>query len=119
MSTLMREAMWQHVAQLRHQPTDKRVRPLLGDRVVADTTAAVLVWEPRRVVPSYAFPAADVSADLVTEQPAAHGGGPPILHPGIPFAVHTTAGESFGVRAGDGIRAAAAFRPADPDLRGH
>ena len=41
---------------IRHTPTDRRVR---ADDVV-DTTRALLVWEPRRIVPSYAVPLADV-----------------------------------------------------------
>ena len=42
--------------QLRYQPTSKRVQVRLADAVVADTTRAVLVWEPMRVVASYALP---------------------------------------------------------------
>ena len=33
----------------------------MGDETVVDTTAALLVWEPKRVVPSYAIPDADIA----------------------------------------------------------
>ena len=85
---------------------------------MVDSTRAMLVWEPRRIVPSYAVPLDDVRAELV---PAAVAGAPaaPILHPGIPFAAHSTDGEAFDVEvAGDKLEQAA-FRPADPDLDGY
>jgi uncharacterized protein (DUF427 family) len=40
------------------------VRATLGHDTVVDSTRAVLLWEPRRVVPSYAVPRDDVRADL-------------------------------------------------------
>jgi hypothetical protein len=33
-------------------------------KTMMDSTCAVLVWEPRRVVPAYAVPTEDVQADL-------------------------------------------------------
>ncbi|MGZ5400077.1 MAG: hypothetical protein ACXWDM_08685, partial [Nocardioides sp.] len=42
----------------------------VGDTLVADTRAPVVVWEPRRVVPSYAVPVADVRAELVPAPPS-------------------------------------------------
>jgi uncharacterized protein (DUF427 family) len=42
-----------------------------------------------------------------------------VLHPGIPFSVHSTAGEPLSVRSGDNLREHAAFRPADPELNQH
>jgi uncharacterized protein (DUF427 family) len=118
MSTRMNEAMSRQRSELRHEPTEKRIRAMLGDRVVVDSTRALLVWEPRRIVPAYAVPLEDVRADLV---PVASGepGGPELLHPGIPFTVHSTAGESLSVSADGRVRAEAAFRPADPDLAGY
>ena len=50
---------------LRYEPTAKRVRVCLGGEPVADTREARLVWEPRRVVPTYAVPIAGLSAQLV------------------------------------------------------
>ncbi|MEQ4718588.1 DUF427 domain-containing protein [Nonomuraea sp. B19D2] len=45
--------------RVRVEPTAKRVRAYLGGRVVADTTAALLVWEVP-YYPTYYFPPADV-----------------------------------------------------------
>ncbi len=50
---------------LRYQPTAKRVRVSLAGEPVAVTTEAQLVWEPRRVVPTYAVPVAALTAQLV------------------------------------------------------
>jgi uncharacterized protein (DUF427 family) len=117
----MRDTMMRQLADLRHEPTEKRIRVVAGGDTVVDTTRAVLVWEPRRVVPSYAVPVEDLRAELV---PAASAGAPPpdrpaLLHPGIPFAVHSSGGEALTVRVGDEVREAAAFRPDDPDLSGY
>ena len=64
---------------LRYERTPKRVRAVLAGETLADSTAALLVWEPRRAVPAYAFPEADVRDDLLRASenpvPDAHGGG--------------------------------------------
>jgi uncharacterized protein (DUF427 family) len=112
----MRDAMAKNLADLRYEPTEKRVRAVLGGQVVVDTTRAVLVWEPRRVVPSYAVPVGEVRAELTAAPPVAAAGEPPILHPGIPFAVHSTDGQPMSIRVGEHSREAAAFQPADPEL---
>src|SRR5919108_235433 len=98
------------LAGLRYEPIEKRVR---ADAVV-DSTRAILVWEPRRIVPSYAVPAADIAAEL-SPAPATNGEAPGLLHPGIPFSVHTAAGEPVSI----GGRPGAGFRLADPDLDGY
>ena len=69
-------------SELRHEPIERRVR---ADDVV-DSTRAILVWEPRRVVPSYAVPTEDIAAELAPA-PAADREHPGVLHPGVPFAV--------------------------------
>ena len=46
--------------ELRFRSTLKRVRALLDGQPVADSSAAVLIWESRRLVPSYAVPVDDV-----------------------------------------------------------
>jgi uncharacterized protein (DUF427 family) len=111
--------MMRRLQELRHEPTEKRVRAMVGDHTVVDSRRAMLVWEPRRVVPEYAVPIEDVRGELV----AADGDLPvseaPILHPGIPFAVHSTDGEALDLRVGGEPRSAAAFRPADEDLAGY
>jgi uncharacterized protein (DUF427 family) len=112
---------------LRYEPTAKRIRVFLGGEPVADTREARLVWEPRRVVPTYAVPLASLTAQLV---PAGAESGAdedvgvrlpaissrPILDPTVPFDAHSCSGTAFDVIAGEDSGAAAAFRPDDPDL---
>ncbi len=81
---------------------------------IVDSTRAILVWEPRRVVPSYAVPVEDVHAEL-TEAPATSGQAKGVLHPGIPFSVHTAEGEPVSIDD----RVGAGFRLADADLAGY
>ena len=50
--------------QFRFEPVTKRIRAFHDGQPVLDTTQAALVWEPRRVVPMYAVPEADVAAAL-------------------------------------------------------
>jgi uncharacterized protein (DUF427 family) len=118
MSVNVGDEMMRLIGVLRHQPTDKWVRARLGDRIVVDSRAALLMWEPRRIVPTYAVPEADVRGELVPVEAAARSEAP-VLHPGIPFAAHSTPGRSFDVRVGDEVRERAAFRPADADLSGY
>ena len=110
----MRDHLAQALGELRHEPTERRVRASLGGQVIVDSTSAVLVWEPRRVVPSFAVPAEDIRAELAPASPS-NGDVAGILHPGIPFAVHTAAGEPVSIEDREG----AGFRFADPDLAGH
>ncbi len=113
--------------ELRYLPTLKHLTVRLGSALVADTAHAMLVWEPRRVVPTYAVPQRDVSASLVpaadrsgdTVNPVALGEGPPVLDPSSGFGAHTTGGESLDVIVGSATAANAAFRPEDPDLDGY
>ena len=118
MSLLMSDAMARLMGELRHEPIRKRIRARSGDRVVVDTTEALLVYEPRRVSPMYAVPESAVRARLVPRGPV-NPGGPGFLHPGIPFAVHSTDGESLSVDVDGRVHEDAAFRPADPDLAGY
>jgi uncharacterized protein (DUF427 family) len=106
----MRDLLGQARRELRYEPVEKRVR---ADAVV-DTTHPILVWEPRRVVPSYAVPAEDIRAELAPA-PAASRQAAGVLHPGIPFAVHTAAGEPVTIENREG----AGFRLADDDLTGY
>jgi len=98
-------------SELRYEPIERRVRATLGADTVVDSTRAILVWEPRRVVPSFAVPAADIRAEL-SPAPATDGEAAGVLHPGIPFAVHTAVGEPVSI----GDRLSAGFRLADEDL---
>ncbi|RZS37090.1 uncharacterized protein (DUF427 family) [Herbihabitans rhizosphaerae] len=116
-----------HLGELRHEPTRKHVRARAGSRTLVDSRRAVLVWEPKRVVPSYAVPVEDVNAVLepaenvrAEEHPVRlEAGGPPVLDPRTPFAAHTCDGVSLSVCAGQVRLDGAAFRPSDPDLADH
>jgi uncharacterized protein (DUF427 family) len=131
MSTRVRDVLFGALEALRHEPIEKRIRAVLGGEVVADTTRALLVWEPKRVVPTYAVPEEDLRVTLgplegdttPPEAVAAPGAlelaGRPVLDPGVPFAAHTAEGEPLTVRAGGEVREGAAFRPADPALEGY
>ena len=52
MAELVRQAM----SELRIHPIGKRVRAEVDGTTVVDSTSVMVVWEPRRVVPSYAVP---------------------------------------------------------------
>jgi uncharacterized protein (DUF427 family) len=130
MSSQIRTLMGSGFGLLRHEPTAKRIRAELGGETVVDSTRAVLVWEPRRVVPSYAVPAEDVRGELVPAGPAAAGPGGDVgvaladvtalrvLDPRVPFTVHSADGEMVDVHAARQHRPGAGFRSADPDLAG-
>jgi uncharacterized protein (DUF427 family) len=113
--------------ELRIHPVGKWVRARVGDDLVVDSRRAMLVWEPRRVVPSYAVPRADVAGRLVPHQGEEEvelpvrlaAGGPEVLDPRTPFLAHSCAGQSLTLLTGRGGMAGAAFAPADPDLEGY
>lgn len=137
MAVRMMDLLSGNLSALRYEPTAKRIRVFLGGEPVADTRDARLVWEPRRVVPTYAVPLTALSAQLVpagaesgadedfgAARPATSEPGVrlpaissrPILDPTVPFDAHSCAGTAFDVITGDDTGAAAAFRPDDPDL---
>ena len=103
MGVRMMELLIGNLEALRYEPTAKRVRVSVGAEPVADTCEARLVWEPRRVVPTYAVPIAAITAQLVPAAADYDG-------------AHSCPGTSFDVIAGAQTRTGAAFRPDDPDL---
>lgn len=98
----MRDLFGDVLGSLRYEPTEKRLRAYLAGALIADTVDGRLIWEPDRVVPTYAIPVADVSARL---EPT-----------GGTFRVRNLPGAQFDVVAGATRRTGAAFRPDDPDL---
>ncbi len=110
----MQDLMTQARNELRHEPIERRVRAQIAGETIVDSSRALLLWEPRRICPSYAVPAEDIRADL-SPAPEANRQAAGVLHPGIPFAVHTTAGDPLTV----GDRVGAGFRFADDDLAGY
>jgi uncharacterized protein (DUF427 family) len=119
MSVRKGDAMVRQLRDLRREPLDRWIRATIGDEVVVDSTRALLVWEPRRIVPSYAVPLDDIAADIVPAAPPQAVERDGLLHPGIPFAVHSTDGTLLTLRVAAASREAAAFAPADPDLDGY
>jgi uncharacterized protein (DUF427 family) len=131
MSTQVHELLASGIGQLRYEPTAKRVRATLGGATVVDSTRAVLVWEPRRIVPSYAVPAADIHGELPPSSVPGTDGelaagqllpdvfARPVLDPSVPFSAHTTEGEAVDVRANRETSPGAGLRLADPDLAGY
>jgi uncharacterized protein (DUF427 family) len=125
MSTRLRDVLMQEHGELRYEPTQKRIRGKLGEETVIDSLRAMLVWEPMRIVPSYAVPVEDVDGEIgagpggesadASAIDAPRLGDRTVLDPTIPFSVHTAAGEPATIRSRAG-REAAAFRPSDPAL---
>jgi uncharacterized protein (DUF427 family) len=71
MSVRLRDALVRELGTLRYEPIEKRIRGVLGDATTIDSTRAMLVWEPRRVVPTYAFPVDDIDAEIAVARPPA------------------------------------------------
>src|SRR3954471_24526644 len=101
MAIRLRDDKMRPFAELRYEPTEKRIRAVLGDYSVVDSTRAALVWEPRRVLPNYAVPVEDVLVELLPADPAepdaGHPADAPVLHGGFAFEVHTTPGDDVDV----------------------
>lgn len=116
------------VGQLRYEPVNKRIRGLIDGQVVIDSDRALLVWEPKRVVPSYAFPVEELEgmtspapeSAMAVSEPAPphipHLGDRPVYDPSVPFAVHTTDGSVLDLYAAGADRRGAAFAPTDAAL---
>jgi uncharacterized protein (DUF427 family) len=110
----MQDFMTDARSVLRYEPLERRVRGEIGGEMVVDSTRARLVWEPRRVCPVYAVPAEDIAGDLPAA-PDSDEEADGVLHPGTPFAVHTTEGQPVTVAG----RVGAGFRFDDADLDGY
>jgi uncharacterized protein (DUF427 family) len=65
MAVLMDKLVMSALPELRTEPVDKWVRASVNGRTLVDSRRPRLVWEPRRVVPSYAVPVGDVAATVV------------------------------------------------------
>ncbi|KUI21489.1 hypothetical protein AU193_03625 [Mycobacterium sp. GA-1285] len=111
---------------LRYEPTPKRIRVALAGEPLVDTCDAVLVWEPRRILPTYAVPVADLVGQLVPagaesgdDDMDRPGADRSVLDPTVSFGTHSCPGAEFDVVAGEETAPAAAFQPEDPDLAGY
>ncbi|WP_067521092.1 DUF427 domain-containing protein [Alloactinosynnema sp. L-07] len=119
MALRMRHHLGKAMSDLRYEPTLFRTRARIADTTVVDTWSAVLVWEPRRLVPVYGVPVGDIRGQVVPTdpQPAAPDltTVPGMLGP-MDFSLHTCAGTVVDLVL-DGVTVAqAGYLPADPDL---
>lgn len=108
------QQLFNGLAELRFAATPKRIRAVLDGRTVVDTRDALLVYEPRRVVPWYAVPPGDVDLPLTEHDPAPV---PDLVAPVLPPLHndwHTVPGRSLHL---DG-HGEVAFRPDSPELGG-
>jgi uncharacterized protein (DUF427 family) len=102
------------LVELRYLNTPKWLRAQLGGRTVLDTRDAMLVWEPRRPVPFYAVPPADLDLHLTEHEPAPVPAGlGPVLPPSH-LDWHLVPGRSLHL---DGF-GEVAFGPEEPALGG-
>ena len=110
----LQQQWFRGLAELRCAATPKRIRALLDGRTVVDTRDALLVYEPRRIVPWYAVPPRDLELILTEHDPAPV---PDLVSPVLPprhNEWHTVPGRSLHL---DG-RGEVAFRPDVPELGG-
>ena len=66
----LHEQWFRDLSELRYAATPKRLRAALDGRTVLDTRDALLVYEPRRIVPFYAVPPGDLDLELTEHDPA-------------------------------------------------
>ena len=127
MALQMRSLLMGALAELRVHPVAKWIRATSGGDLVVSSTHALLVWEPRRVVPSYAVPVTDVFGQTGpatvtpgTEHPEQlQSGGPPVLTPATPFSAHSCPGKTLTIQTSTRALEGAAFAPDDPALAGY
>ena len=112
--------------ELRWHPEPKRIRAFVGGTNVVESTTARIVWEPRRVVPSFAISLDDIDGSLAAAEPERAeehavwlGDGPAVLDPSTGFTFHSTEGRAFDIVTGTSTLHAAAFAPADADFDGY
>ena len=115
----MRDLLDGALGSLRYEACEKRLRTYLDGVPVADTVSGLLVWEPRRLVPTYAVPQADFAAQLESAGRVDELADLPVLMPTNPFAAHSCTGEMLDVLVGGRRCPSAAFQPDDPALAGY
>jgi uncharacterized protein (DUF427 family) len=95
------------MGRVRVEPSAKRIRVVLGDELVADSSSALLVWEVP-YYPTYYFPSSDVRTEL--------------LSPNGETKRSPSRGEAtqYTVKAGDSAGAAYSFHDSNmPELSDH
>jgi uncharacterized protein (DUF427 family) len=119
MALRMKHFLGKTVSQLVFEPVPVRIRAYVGNVVALDSRHAVLVWEPRRIVPVYAVPDRDIRGTTAPADPQPPAPDPaelpPVLGPES-FEPHTTPGTVVDLAVGDRVQARAGFVVDDPDL---
>ncbi len=117
----MRHHLGAALSELRFEPTPARIRAFVDGEPALDSRQALLVWEPRRLIPVYAVPMDDlVAAATPTDpQPAPPDltSVPPMLGP-MDFWLHTVPGTVLDLHVGARRLPECGFLAQDPDLAG-
>ena len=117
----MRHHLGTALSELRFEPTPARIRAFVDGEPVLDSRRALLVWEPRRLIPVYAVPTEDLvgTATPTDPQPEPQDltGVPPMLGP-MDFWLHTTPGTVLDLHVGARRLPESGFQVPDPDLAG-
>jgi uncharacterized protein (DUF427 family) len=121
MALRMRHHHGSALRQLRFEPVPTRLRADVDGTTVLDTRRALLVWEPRRLVPVYAAPVEDVHGDVVATDPQPAPPDPaaiPAMLPPGEFGSHTTPGRVADLVVAGRRLPGAGFLCDDEDLAG-
>ena len=116
----MKRHLGQAVPQLGYERVPMRLRAFVDGDLAADTEGGVLVWEPRRIVPMYAVPEADLLVKVEPTDPSPEpdlDALPRVLGPDS-FEPHTTPGTIVDLVTSTRRIPRAGFRPEDRDLAG-
>jgi len=117
MALRMKHHLGLSMRELRYEPTVLRLRADVNGETVVDSVDALIVWEPRRIVPVYAVPPEAVTGGVRDTEPQPVPTDldslPQALGP-TDFALHTCPGRVVDI----GPLKAAGFVPDDADLGG-
>ncbi len=69
MGVRVRDLLGRRLGELRFEPTAKRLRGMLDSQTLFESRKALLVWEPRRVLPTYAVPVGDIAGSWCRRPP--------------------------------------------------
>ncbi|MCW2755142.1 MAG: hypothetical protein JWQ32_2553 [Marmoricola sp.] len=121
MATRMKAALAGLREELRFEPVPQRLRISLDGSLVAETTDAMLVWEPRCVVPSYAVPLDAVVVPMTTSayEPPDLSTAPALITPDLRGVLHLAPGRTVTLLV-DGVELdQIGYRFDDGDLAEH
>ncbi|WP_148044928.1 DUF427 domain-containing protein [Nocardioides marmorisolisilvae] len=103
-------------SRLRFEPVRQQVRASYGGQMVAETTEAVLVWEPHSKIPAYAVPVRAIRVPMTTAPYRAPAHLPELIGYADRGRVHGTDGRTVTLTVGTEVITDAGFIVDDPDL---